>query len=230
MVSAAQPRGQRELRGRKPGVDPAVGGYNLLSLCNECARDTHRMLQDDAIPAARKHALRLALAKAGESELYRLVWAALAGWTSEQLQKGRALNVPGFFKFKFADADAARAPSSPRSSAAAAEAAAAAAAPVPGLPRRPQLLLAEDFLESTRVLFAQPSGPWDRSPQIDLQVRAAARCCWPAAGLLLELLLACTCVCPCCADCPCCLPPCSGRRCRWRREWTRSWCRRCCGR
>lgn len=121
-----------------------------------------------------RRALKLSVA-AGSASLYEDVWTGLSAWISSQLERGRAVNVPKFFKIQFLSEDGVR-PLSAMSQGSGR-----------GTPREvgqlgaPVFVLADDFIMSHKVLFraAIPPGSSLASgvPIVDLQYSAVSQVC-----------------------------------------------------
>lgn len=106
---------------------------------------------------------------------YEDVWTGLSAWVSSQLERGRAVNVHGFFKIQFQSADGARSMSqmSNRSGR--------------GTPRAvgelgtPVFILSDDFIMNHKVLFRAALPPGSSIacgvPTVDLQYSAVSQVC-----------------------------------------------------
>ena len=105
--------------------------------------------------------------------MFEEVWAGLSAWVAGQLVRGRAVNIPHFFKVSFEATDGTRPMSqlsSPRGSPRGSPA---------GEPRgKPILILADDFILEHGVLFKTPIAPGAKLasgvPIVDLQYSALA--------------------------------------------------------
>jgi hypothetical protein len=102
------------------------------------------------------------------------VWTGLAAWVSAQLEKGRAVNVPHFFKMQFQTTAGARPMSnSSRRSASPRRSAEGLGSPV--------FVLADDFISEYRLVFKAALRPGASIatgvPTVDLQYSAVSQVC-----------------------------------------------------
>eukprot|EP01048_Picozoa_sp_COSAG05_P025056 COSAG05_NODE_6190_length_1003_cov_1.704646_1_plen_203_part_00 len=120
-----------------------------------------------------RRAMKLAVATAGAT-LYEDVWTGLAAWVSSQLERGRAVNVPHFFKIAFTSKDGVR-PLSVRSNS------------PRGTPRGLDSLgdlvfiLADDFVSEHKIVWRMALAPGASLatgvPTVDLQYSAVSQVC-----------------------------------------------------
>eukprot|EP01048_Picozoa_sp_COSAG05_P003621 COSAG05_NODE_172_length_14980_cov_10.662791_5_plen_581_part_00 len=120
-----------------------------------------------------RRALKMAVATASSS-LYEDVWTGLAAWVSSQLERGRAVNVPHFFKIAFTSKDGVR-PLSVRSN--------SPRGTSRGLDHLgdPVFILSDEFIQEHKVVFrmALPPGASLATgvATVDLQYSAVSQVC-----------------------------------------------------